>query len=169
LLIVRADIKYLIEPATASDEPFLWEMLYQAIYVPAGAVAPARQIVDTPELSRYVRGWGLADDYGLKALATDGRQPVGAAWLRLLTGENKGYGYVDDLTPELSIAVVPERRGEGIGTLLLKSLLEGVRGRYGAVSLSVSRENPALRLYERQGFEVIKREGESLIMRKRLA
>ena len=80
---------------------------------------------------------------------------LGAAWLRLLTGDNKGYGYVDDLTPELCISVLPESRGMGIGTQLLNQLFENVQHRYLAVSLSVSEENPALRLYRRLGFEVV--------------
>jgi len=48
--------KCLIQPMIRSDEPFLWEMLYQAIYVPPNAVAPPRQIVRSSELARYVQG-----------------------------------------------------------------------------------------------------------------
>jgi len=71
------------------DEPFLWEMLYQAIYVPEGQTAPPRSVVRRPELARYVRGWGREGDCGF--LAGDAAdQPVGAVWLRLLRGENKG-------------------------------------------------------------------------------
>ena len=161
--------KCLIQTMIRSDEPFLWEMLYQAIYVPPNALAPPRQIVRSSELARYVQGWGQAGDYGLKALRPDDLQPIGAVWLRLLTGENRGYGYVDDLTPELSIAVVSECRGKGVGTLLLTELFEYVRGRYKAVSLSVSEDNPALRLYERLGFEIVDQEGTSIKMKKDLA
>lgn len=159
---------YLTQTITTADEPFLWQMLYLAIYVPDNAVAPPRHIVNTPELSRYVQGWGQSGDFGLKALASGDTQPVGAAWLRLLTGENRGYGYVNDLTPELSIAVVAQYRGKGIGTLLLKGLLESVRDVYSAVSLSVSCENPALRLYKRLGFEIVGQEGSSLTLKKEL-
>jgi ribosomal protein S18 acetylase RimI-like enzyme len=161
--------KYLIEPITARDEPFLWEMLYQAIYVPADLPAPPRQIVNTPELSRYVQAWGQANDDGVKAVAADTMQPVGAAWLRLLRGVNRGYGYIDDWTPELSIAIMPEHRGKGVGTRLLGALLERARDHHAAVSLSVSDENPAIRLYQRLGFEIAGQEGLSLIMKKELA
>jgi GNAT superfamily N-acetyltransferase len=34
-----------------------------------------------------------------------------------------GCGFVDSETPELSVAVRPEYRGRGIGTLLLRRLL----------------------------------------------
>lgn len=161
--------KYLIAEIASSDEPFLWEMLYQAIHVPAGSVAPPRQIVNSPELSRYVQQWGQENDFGLKAVSTDDRQPVGAAWLRLMTGENRGYGYIDDLTPELSIAVLAEHRGKGVGTRLLNELFESIAGKHKSISLSVSDDNPAKGLYQRLGFVIVSREGTSLTMRKNLA
>ncbi len=92
-------------------------------------------------------------------------KPVGAVWLRLLTRNNKGYGYVDDDTPELGIAVFPEYRGQGIGTQLLTHLLESPCGQ-SSISLSVSLDNPAVSLYERFGFEVVSRSDESLLMRR---
>ena len=75
----------------------------------------------------------------------------------------EGYGYVDDETPELAIAVLPDHRGRGLGRRLLRELLDAAGGRFGAVSLSVRAENPAWRLYERTGFRVaVEREpGES--------
>ena len=161
--------KYLIEPITARDEPLLWEMLYQAIYVPAGMTAPPRQVVNTPGLSRCVQASGQANDDGMKAVAADRMQPIGAAWLRLLTDESRGYGYIDDRTPELSIAITPEHRGKGVGTRLLCALFERARDLHEAVSLSVSVENPAIRLYQRLGFEIVGQQGSSLIMKKELA
>jgi len=163
--VYRNLLDYLIRPIELEDEPFLWEMLYQAIYVPAGAVAPPREIVKRPELSCYVEGWGRSHDYGIKALTRDVLQPVGAVWLRLLSAGNSGYGYVDELTPELSVAVKPEYRGRGIGTVLLKEMLKWGSDRYEALSLSVSAENPAVRMYEREGFQVVGEAGESLIMK----
>ncbi|HST22554.1 MAG TPA: N-acetyltransferase [Blastocatellia bacterium] len=160
--------KYLIAEITSSDGPFLWEMLYQAIHVPAGSVAPLRQIVNSPELSRYVEQWGQENDFGLKAVSTDDQQPVGAVWLRLMTGENRGYGYIDDLTPELSIAVFAEHRGKGVGTRLLNELFESIAGKHKAISLSVSDDNPAKKLYQRLGFVIVSREGTSLTMKKNL-
>ncbi len=65
-----------------------------------------------------------------------------------------GYGFVDEETPELAIAVVPSRRGRGIGEALLEALCERARADgYGALSLSVERDNPALvSFYEEHGF-----------------
>src|SRR5205814_958739 len=107
------------------------------------------------EIRRYVDGWGRNDDLGVVAFHPHMWELIGAAWLRLLTGDERGYGWVDDETPELTIAVLPEYRGNGVGKRLLAQLLELARPRYNTVSLSVSRENPARRLYERAGFETV--------------
>ena len=91
---------------------------------------------------------------------------IGAAWLRLLSGDQRGYGYVDDATPELTIAVVPECRGKGVGTRLLSHLLATAESCYSSLSLSVLTDNPALRLYERLGFETVGTCGRSLVMKR---
>ena len=161
-------LHYAIRPITLVDEPFLWEMVYQAIYVPPGVTPPPRDILDHAELRRYVQGWGRPSDLGVLAVDRETSQPIGAAWLRLLTGDNKGYGYVDETTPELTIAVLPAYRGKGLGTALLSHLLTMAQGSYPAVSLSVSPANPALRLYQRLGFAVVGACGTSLTLRSTL-
>lgn len=127
-------------------------MLYQSLHVPEGGVAFAREIVNRPEIAKYVRGWGRAGDIGFVAVDSVGGELIGAAWLRLLKGVEKGYGYVDEETPELGIAVLTEYRGRGVGAALLGRLLQAAGIIYEKVSLSVSADNPALRWYERVGF-----------------
>ena len=121
---------------TRADEPFLWEMLYHALYVAEGSQPFPRSIIADPMIRRYVEGWGRSADYGLIAIDTGDEQPVGAAWIRMLAREQAGYGYVDEQTPELSIAVFPAHRGRGIGTELLCRVLDGTRDRREAISLS---------------------------------
>src|SRR5262245_5711609 len=159
---------YFIRSLTIADEPFLWEMLYEAIFIPEGSPPLPRDIVNIPEIARYVAHWGQADDCGVLAVANRTQLPLGAVWLRLFSEGNKGYGYVDDETPELSIALLPDYRGIGIGTELLCSLFAMARKKYSAISLSVSAQNPALRLYQRLGFQIIRQEGTALIMKKSL-
>jgi ribosomal protein S18 acetylase RimI-like enzyme len=87
-----------------------------------------------------------------------GRSPVGAAWTRLLrqADGNAGYGWVDDATPELAIAVDPSQRRAGLGTAMLNRLLcDAQAAGFPGVSLSVRNNNPARQLYERVGFRVI--------------
>jgi ribosomal protein S18 acetylase RimI-like enzyme len=146
-----------IRHAGAQDLPFLRDMLRHAYYARWGDEA------DVP-LERYVAGWGRPGDSGL--LAIDEFQPVGAAWYRLFEAEEPGYGFVDESTPELTIAIVPSRRGRGLGETLLTALLEQARSEgYGQISLSVEPDNPALRLYEQHGFAKVGERGGALVMK----
>ena len=149
-------------PLLTSDEPFLWEMLYQALYVPEGQLPFPREILFEPDIACYVKEWGRPGDWGL--LACDGVTPVGAAWLRLWPGHERGYGYVDVKTPEISIALLKEYRGFGIGTRLIQEIIREARQQYTGMSLSVVESSPARRLYERLGFKSVGRIEESLTM-----
>jgi ribosomal protein S18 acetylase RimI-like enzyme len=153
-----------IRSLTAADQAFLWETLYQALYVPEGADPFPRDVVRLPEIGRYAEDWGRLDDLGFVAVIDE--TCVGATWIRLLKGANKGYGFVDETVPELTIALAPEFRGRGIGTELLARLMAEAKNRHHAISLSVSPDNPALRLYRRFGFEVVASSGNSLTMIK---
>ena len=64
----------------------------------------------------------------------------------------------------LDIALLPEHRGAGIGTRLLRGLQEEVRGAGQALGIHVEKFNPALRLYERLGFRAIEDKGVHLLM-----
>jgi ribosomal protein S18 acetylase RimI-like enzyme len=143
------------------DVRFLRDMLHHAYYW--------RERDPGSTAMRYVRAWGRPGDTAVIALE-DGF-PVGAAWYRLLPASEPGYGYVDERTPELAIAVVPSRRGHGIGDALLRALLEKAReAGYAALSLSVDAKNEgAIRLYERHGFERAGDDGVSVTMVARLA
>jgi ribosomal protein S18 acetylase RimI-like enzyme len=157
---------YFIRSIEIIDQPFLWEMLYQALYLPPETPPLARDTVFQPELAKYVENWGLDGDTGSIAVLAESKISIGAVWLRMFNSSNPGYGYINDDTPELSIAVLPEYCGQGIGTQLLTKLFSQVKNQYSAVSLSVSLNNPAFRLYCRFGFEVIDRYNDSLTMKK---
>ncbi|MDZ8110475.1 MAG: GNAT family N-acetyltransferase [Nostoc sp. DedQUE12a] len=148
-------IDYSISPLTQKDESFLWQMLYEAAHLSKEGNFTVQDVVNHPDLAKYVKNWGEKDDSGFVAILESTNQPVGAAWLRLLTGENKGYGYISDRIPELAIAILPEYRNQGIGTELLKHLLTAAKTSYPSVSLSIRATNPALALYKRLGFEVV--------------
>jgi ribosomal protein S18 acetylase RimI-like enzyme len=153
-----------IRPVEKSDEPFLWETLYHALYVPEGSPPFPREIVNEPEIAKYVSGWGKSGDLGFVLIDEASRLPVGAVWARLFESKSPGYGYVDDTIPELSIALLPGYRNLGLGTQLLRHMLEEAAGQFSGLSLSVSSENPARRLYERLGFSIIEVNGSSLKM-----
>lgn len=152
-----------------ANEPFLWEMLYHALYVSEGHDPFPKEIVTEPEIAKYVLGWGKAGDLGLAVIDEVIEQPVGAVWIRLFTSENRGYGYVDNDIPELSIAILPNYRNRGLGTDLMNRMISEAGRRYPGLSLSVSSDNPAKRLYQRLGFEIIAQHGTSFTMMKRFA
>jgi ribosomal protein S18 acetylase RimI-like enzyme len=144
----------------------LRRLLYYAIYIPPGEPAPDPGILDRPELSCYFAGWGRPGDRAMFALDAD--QVVGACWIRQFPLDAPGYGTVDGETPELSISVLPDYRGKGIGTQMLNRLLENVKCDFPAISLSVSKDNSALQLYKRFGFITVKETQHSLVLRKLL-
>ena len=144
-----------VRDALPTDETFLREMLYEAAYWRPGSDRPPREeALASAKLRAYIESWGREGDAGV--VAVEAGRPCGAAWFRVFSPSAAGYGFVDEGVPELTIAVVRERRGEGIGTMLLDRLLERARlSGLGAISLSVEPGNRARSFYERAGFERI--------------
>jgi len=147
----------------AQDVRFLRDMLHHAYYwkerAPDAGPGPVQL---------YVKAWGRPGDTAMIALL-DGF-PVGAAWFRLFREAAPGYGFVDEQTPELGIAVEPLYRRKGIGETLLRALISEARQQgFHALSLSVAPHNRSRMMYERAGFEKVGEEGESWTMLLRLA
>lgn len=162
-LVVGHDRGVTLLPATADDEPFLWEMLAQAA-LPPGGLHPDEVMADD-HLRRYLDGWGRAGDAGLIAWE-DGRR-VGAVWLRLMSPDRPGYGFVDADTPEVSLAVVASHRGRGLGRALVTAALDLAAARgHARVSLSVALTNErAAAIYRSVGFvDVAPDDGGSMTM-----
>jgi ribosomal protein S18 acetylase RimI-like enzyme len=155
-----------VRPATDADLPFLREMLYEAAFWRGDdGRPPIDEAFATPQLGRYLDGFGRPGDTGVIAVDAAGR-PLGAAWYRRFSPREPGYGFVDGATPELSIAVAPGASGRGVGARLLAALLDRARAQgLPGLSLSVANDNPARRLYERAGFEVVHQHGGSTTMR----
>ena len=142
-----------IRPAGPEDEAFLWDMAWEATAVSPEMRALGREAAFAiPHVRRYLEEWGRPGDTAVIAIGKDG-QRLGAAWYRLLPAEAPGYGFVAPDIPELGIGVAADARGQGVGGALLDALVTLAREHgYRAISLSVDRQNPALRLYERKGF-----------------
>lgn len=141
----------------------LADFLYEAIYIPKGVDMPPRSIIEQPELQLYISDFGKETDYALAA-EKDGRL-MGAAWARIMDD----YGHIDDETPSLAISLYKEYRGRGIGTELMRRLLQIMKENgWQRVSLSVQKANYACKMYQKLGFETVAEKGEELIMVKRL-
>jgi ribosomal protein S18 acetylase RimI-like enzyme len=95
---------------------------------------------------------------------------IGAVWTRQLTENEKGFGFVDSDTPEIAMSVLQSYRKQGVGTLLLKAMLDRLaRNGYRQVSLSVDVLNYAYKMYQDAGFHVVEASGESVTMIKELS
>jgi GNAT superfamily N-acetyltransferase len=152
-----------LRDATAGDRPFLLDMLLEACNW-TGAERVARDEIGAhPRLAGYLRGWPRTSDFGV--VAVDDRGRAGAAWARRFSAGRPGYGFVAADVPELSMAVVADRRGRGVGGRLLQALITLARQRdERALSLSVEAGNPAARLYHATGFVVVGREETAVTM-----
>ncbi len=80
----------------------------------------------------------------------------------LREGEPIGRLYVDRRDDEIrliDIALLPEHRGGGIGGAMMRELLVEAREAGMPVRIHVERFNPAMRLYQRLGFERLEEQG----------
>jgi ribosomal protein S18 acetylase RimI-like enzyme len=88
-------------------------------------------------------------------LVLHGGAPVGRLYLSRWAREHR---IVD-------IALLPEYRGAGLGTALLRDLLDEGAAAGKAVTIHVEKFNPALTLYRRLGFVAAGEEGAYDLMR----
>lgn len=128
-----------------------------------GVAALPREIINQPELAVYIMDFGQPDD--LCMVAESCGHILGAVWTRILAGKVKGYGNVDDHTPEFAISVKKEFRQQGIGRKLMQEMIALLKNKgYEKVSLSVNRDNYAYRMYQKLGFHVIQEQAEDYLM-----
>lgn len=134
--------------------------LYEAIFIPEGVEPPLKTIITSPELQVYVEHFGESkDDWGLMA-EVDGKV-AGAVWVRIMND----YGHIDNETPSLAISLYKEYRGLGIGTAMMKEMLNLLKSHgYSQVSLSVQKANYAIKMYQTVGFEIVRENEEEYLM-----
>ena len=151
---------YKIRPIHPTEIPLLKDFLYEAIFIPEGAAAPPRDILDDESLQVYIRDFSqFHDDYCLVAEADD--KIVGAIWSRIMND----YGHIADDIPSIAISLYKEYRNQGIGTDLLKQMISLLKNEgYKSVSLSVQKANYAMKMYQKAGFKVISDDAEEVIM-----
>jgi ribosomal protein S18 acetylase RimI-like enzyme len=151
-----------IRAGEAMDGAFVEEMLFEAFFWNDGvARPPLSRFREQPEFTKMFAGWGRPGDRALVATAHEGER-LGAGWFRLWTPEVHSYGFVKADVPELGIGVVAAHRSKGVGRALLRALIATARtDGCPALSLSVSPENRARRLYESEGFRKVGESGTS--------
>lgn len=153
-------MEYIIRKMKKHEYPLLNDFLYEAIFVPEGMEAPPRDIINKPELQVYVSRFGSQKDDLCMVAETEGKI-VGAVWVR----DMKDYGNIGDGIPSCAISLYKEYRGNGIGTELMKTMLEELKSRgCKKASLSVQKKNYAAKMYQKLGFEIVEENEEEYIM-----
>jgi ribosomal protein S18 acetylase RimI-like enzyme len=87
----------------------------------------------------------------------------------LVDGEPAGRLYVDRRDGEIrivDIALLPQHRGRGLGTTLLREILAEADAAGKPVTIHVERFNRALGLYERLGFAQVDDQGVYLLLQR---
>ena len=143
---------YRIREIRENEYYVLSEFLYEAIFIPVGMEKPPKAIIEQPELQVYIADFGKSDDWCLVAEVKE--KIVGAVWVRVMDD----YGHIDDETPSFAMSLYEEYRNMGIGTALMRDMLEFLKNKgYKQTSLS-----------QKVGFEVIDENEEEYIMVCRL-
>lgn len=151
---------YTIRNIRETEYKILSDFLYKAIFIPKGVKAPPKDIINKPELQVYISDFGKhSGDYCL--VAESDKKIVGAVWVRIMND----YGHVDNETPSFAISLFPEYRNHGIGTALMKSMIDLLKTeKYKQASLAVQKTNYAVNMYKNVGFEITDENEEEYIM-----
>jgi len=156
--------KIVIRELKTKEVAILTDMLYESIFQSDEANPISRDVIKLPEISQYIDNFGQREsDYCL--IAEFNNKIIGAVWTRILAGKIKGYGNIDDKTPEFAISLYKDYRKQGIGTLLMKRMISHlIEKGYKQTSLSVQKENYAFRMYQKLGFEIIRENNKDYLM-----
>lgn len=153
-------MEYIIRDIKETEYPILDDFLYNAIFIPKGVKPPEKSIINSPELQVYVEDFGKYKSDLCLVAEIDGKV-VGAVWGRIMND----YGHIDDTTPSFAISLYKDYRGFGIGTELMKSMLDLLKKKgYEKVSLAVQKANYAVKMYRNVGFEICDENEEEYIM-----
>ncbi len=150
----------IIREIKENEYKILDNFLYEAIFIPKGMDKPPREIINNEELQVYVKNFGdYHDDICLVALLDN--KIIGACWTRIMND----YGHIDNNTPSLAISLYEEYRGKKIGTKLMENMLQLLRKKgYKQISLSVQKDNYAVKMYQRVGFKILHENEQEYIM-----
>ncbi len=155
-----SNINYKIRAIKNNEYELLNDFLYEAIFIPAGVQAPPKSIINAPELQVYVKDFGKFKDDHCFVAEVKGNV-IGAVWVRIMDD----YGHIEEGVPSFAISLYKDYRGQGIGTELMYKMLALLRDKgYKKASLAVQKENYAVNMYKKVGFEIIDENKEEYIM-----
>jgi len=144
-------------PERPEDEPFLYRL-----YV--STREPEMRMVTWPDEQKAAF---LRQQFEAQTLHYKTHYANAEYSIVLYDGKPAGRLYLHQQPTDLRIMEVllaPEYRGSGIGTMLLRDILDRAAAAGHSVSIHVEQENPARALYERLGFRQIDTFGVYLLM-----
>lgn len=147
---------------------FLEEMLFMAVYVHEDEEPYPKSVIYIPEVYKYINNFGERK-YDIAFVAVDEKKLIGCIWGRVFDENEKGYAYIDNQTPEISLAVLSQYRNKGLGEKLIDTIAnyynkEGFK----RISLSTDKRNRSKNLYYRKGFQIEKENDVDYIMIKNI-
>jgi ribosomal protein S18 acetylase RimI-like enzyme len=139
-------VGFALRPEGEADAPFRLALFkasrgpgWDQLPLPADMLAKVME----QQFRAQIQGYQAAYPRARLEIVTVGGEPVG----RLATDRSAGALHLID------IAVVPERRGQGIGGAVLRALIDEAAATDAPLTLQVARDNLAAhRLYHRLGF-----------------
>ena len=151
---------YNIRKIKEKEYILLEDFIYEAIFIPEGVSPPPKSIINQPDLQVYIKDFGKEKDDICFVAETDNKI-IGAVWVR----DMKDYGHIEDGVPSFAISLYKPYRNFGIGTELMTTMLSELKQKgYKKTSLAVQKENYAVKMYRKVGFEVIRETEEEFIM-----
>ncbi len=153
-------MNYNIRKIRENEYELLDDFIYEAIFVPEGIAPLPKSIINQPDLQVYIKDFGKEKDDICFVAEVEG-EVVGTVWVR----DMQDYGHIADGVPSFAISLYKEYRNFGIGTAMMKTMLNELKNRgYDRASLAVQKANYAVKMYKKVGFYVIDENDEEYIM-----
>lgn len=155
----------ILRASKQSDMPFLQKMLYEAVFWRASASKLSfEEGLTLPDISKSLADFGKRKGDSCVVTTLDSL-PAGAAWYRYWTDDNFIRGYIEKTIPVLVIGIHSDYRHQGIGGKMIQWLIDyASKQAIPKISLSVSKDNYAIHLYQQQGFLEHSDRGDSFLM-----
>ena len=153
------DMTISLRPVEANDEQFLFEVY----------ASTRRDEVSAWGWDRVQQDAFLKMQFTAQRHSYDLQHEAATHDIIILDGEPVGRLLVNRTSEEIhlvDIALLATTRGTGVGTALIKGLLDEGESKGLPVRLEVLKNNPAARLYERLGFKTTGESGLHLRMEK---
>lgn len=156
---MTSEKKITVRPVTSADEEFLL-----SVYASTRAEELARVPWTKEQKDAFVRMQFVAQQQHYPeqypqanhdVISADG-VPVGRIYL---DGSGEGLHILD-------VTLLPQYRSAGIGSKVLRQVLDEAARRSVPVTIYVESFNPSLRLFQRLGFQVAEENGFQLLLRK---